>query len=213
MAVIAGLTSTPVPGKETEAEALMKKSLELMKRFGAKGHVESLVLGGVPGSLSLVLEYPDEEAFGASLDAAYADRDSQAFMERGRKAEALVPVRSTEYSEMSGLEVPFDEIEGSGVIVMGTYRIHHGNHAKAHEWMKRGKKISEKHGVKVRMLQSSASDPTGETATAVYYPSFTAWRRHLKALAADKEWQAYGAEVAKHPEGAEFLRTSVMRVI
>lgn len=213
MVAIAVSTYLPVHGKETEAETLLKDALEMMKGFGAQGHVCSLVLGGVQNTLSLVTEYKDSETFGAALDAAYAHADCQTFIDRGRQAQALVPVRSLDYTELPGFEVPYEQIRSHGVIVEGVYRVHHGKHAQAHEWMREGKAISERLGAKVRMLQSGASDPNGVTATMVYYPNFAAWTRHTAALAADSEWKAYGERVAGKPPHAEFLRTTVMRVI
>ena len=213
MATIAVSAYLPVQGKEAEAEALLKEALEMMKGFGAQGHVNTLVLGGVQNTLSLVTEYKDAEAFGAALDAAYAHTDSQAFIDRGRQVQALVPVCSVSYNEIPGFEVPYDEIRSHGVIVAGLYKIHHGKHAQVHKWMREGKAISEKLDAKVRMLESEASEPHGITATVVYYPNFAEWTRHTTALAADPEWQAYGEKVAGKPPHAEFLRTTVMRVI
>jgi hypothetical protein len=212
MAVVAISAYSPVLGKEAEAEALLKEGLEVLKRFGAQeGHVNALVLGGVQNTLSLVTEYKDAEAFGATLDAAYANTGS--FIERGRQAQALVPVYSVEYTEIPGFEVPYDEIRSHSVVVSGLYRIHHGKQAQVLEWMRQGKAISEKLGAKVRMLQCGASDPDGVTATMVYYPSFAEYTRHTAALAADPEWKAYGEAVASKPPHADFLRTTVMRVL
>lgn len=213
MATLAVSAYSPVLGKEAQAAALLKESLEVMKGFGAQGHVSSLVLGGVQNTLSLVLEFENAEAYGGALDAAYADTGSQAFMDRGSQAQALVPAYSMDFTEIPGFEVPYDQIRSHGIIVSGLYRIHHGKHAQVHEWMRQGKEISEKLGATVRMLQSGASDPDGTTATMVYYPNFAAWTRHTAALAAHPEWKAYGEQVASKPPHAEFLRTTVTRVI
>lgn len=213
MATIAISTYSPVLGKEAEAEALMKEGLEQMKGFGAQGCVCTTVLGGVQNTLSLFLEFPDAEAYGSALDRAYAHTDSQKLMDHGRQSQALVPVGAADYAEIPGFEVPFDEIRSHGIIAMGLYKIHHGKQAQVHEWMKEGKQISEGLGAKIRMMQSRASNPDGVTATVGYYNNFADWSRHWGALGTDATWQAYGEKVAQEPPHADFLSTTVMRVL
>lgn len=213
MAVLAVSSYLPVQGKEGDAEALLKEALEMMKGFGARGHVSTLVLGGVQNTLSLVLEFESASTYGGALDAAYAHRDAQAFVERGRGAQALVPAGAVDYWEIPGFELPGDAIGSYGVVALGTYRVHHGKESEVHGWMREGKAISEGLGAKVRMLRSGASDPHGVTATMAYYRNFTEWAKHWSTLAADPKWRAYGEKVASKPPHADFLSTTVMRVI
>jgi len=62
-------------------------------------------------------------------------------------------------------------------------------------------------------MQSMASDPFGVTATVAYYPNFTDWGKSTEALMADPESQALRAEIMGHDASADFLRTTVLRVI
>jgi len=213
MALIATSTYSPVPGREAEAEALMKEGLELMKGFGAKGCVGRLTSGGVQNNLTLFLEFADAKAYGDALDRAYASAESQKLIDKGRKAAVLIPVGAADYAEVPGFEVPYGEISSSAVIGIGSYRIHSGKEGQVHEWMKEGKKISEGMGAKIRIMQSRASDPDRVTATVGYYRTFSEWASHWSALATDSRAQAFAANVAQQPPHADFLDAKVLRVI
>jgi hypothetical protein len=213
MAVIAVNTFTSAPGKQTEAQTLLKEVVEIASGFGAKGQVNALVRGGVQGTLSVVLEYPDTVSYGAALDRTNADPSWQKFLARAQQAQALVPVRSLDYVELPGLEVPHADIASRSVVVATLFKIRDGKQTQSLERIARSKAITEKHGGKVRSLQSIASDPFGLTASVVYYENFTAWGKAGAALAADPEWQAFGAEIRGAQASSDFLRTMLMRVI
>jgi hypothetical protein len=125
----------------------------------------------------------------------------------------LVPAGAADYAEIPGFEVPYDQIRSQNVIVIGSYRIHHGKHAQVHEWMKEGKALNDARGVKTRVIQSQASDPDGVTATVGYYRSFAELSSHRAALQNHPDYKAYGEKVAKHPPHADFLHAKVMQII
>jgi len=54
MSAISVMSFTAALGKMSEAQALLKETLQILQRFGAKGNVNALVRGGPPGTLSLV---------------------------------------------------------------------------------------------------------------------------------------------------------------
>ena len=62
-------------------------------------------------------------------------------------------------------------------------------------------------------MQAVASDPFGVTATVAYYDNFTEWGKVGNALNADPEWQAFTAEIRGENASADFLRTSVLRIV
>lgn len=135
------------------------------------------------------------------------------FRERAQQAQALTATRASTFTEFSGLEVPYADLASRSVIVATLFQVRHGKQSQSLERIKRSKTITEKHGGKVRALQAVTSDPFGLTAVTVYYANFEAWGKAGIALAADPEWQAFGAEITGEHASADFLRSSVMRVI
>jgi hypothetical protein len=213
MSVIAVTSFTAAPGKIAEAQALLKDFVAIAKDFGAKGHVASVVSGGIPGSLNVNLEYADPVAYGTALDQSNADKGVQKLRERAQQSQALAPLRASTYTELPGLEVPYADLASRSVIVATLFQVRQGKQAQSLERIKRSKKITEKHGGKMRALQSVTSDPFGLTVSAVYYPNFAEWGKAGTALAADPEWQALGAEIVGENASADFLRSTLMRVI
>lgn len=213
MASISVLGFEPVLGKVAEAVALMKEAQEIITGLGGKVQVASLVRGGVPGSLSVIAEYEDAAAAGAALDQINADEGMQQFMARAQASAVAVPVRSVDYVELPGLEVSFDDIASCGVIMASLFVIRDGRQQESLERIQRWKTISEKHGAKCRALQALVSDPAFLTATVSYYDNFTAWGKIGQDLGADPDWQAFVAEIRGENSSADFLRTSLMRVI
>jgi hypothetical protein len=203
----------PVLGKVAEAVALMKEAQEIITGLGGKVQVASLVRGGVQGSLSVVAEYDDTAAYGAALDQINADEGMQQFMARAQASAVAVPVRSVDYVELPGLEASYDDIASSGVLMASLFQIREGRQQESYERIQRWKTLTEKHGAKCRALQAVASDPAFLTATVSYYDNFTAWGKIGQALNGDPEWQAFVAEINGENASADFLRTSLMRVI
>jgi hypothetical protein len=203
----------PVLGKVAEAVGLMKEAQEIVTGLGGKVQVASLVRGGVQGSLSIIAEYDDAAAYGAAIDRLNADEGMQQFMARAQAAQAAIPVRSVDYFELPGLEADYDDIASCGVIMANLFVIRDGRQQESYERIQRWKAIAEKHGAKCRALQAMASDPANITATIGYYDNFTEWGKIGQALGADPDWQAFGAEIRGENSSADFLRTSLMRVI
>jgi len=213
MSVIAVTSFTANPGKMIEAQSLLKEFVAIAKDFGAKGHVSALVSGGIPGALNVILEYADPVAYGIALDKTNKDQGVLKFRERAQQTQALTPTRTATFTELPGLEVPYADLASRTVINATLFQVRHGKQAQSLERIKRSKSITEKHGGKVRALQAVTSDPFGLTAVTVYYTNFEAWGKASVALAADPEWQAFGAEIMGEHASADFLRSSVMRVI
>jgi hypothetical protein len=191
----------------------MKEAQELITAQGANAQVASLVRGGVQGTLSIVAEYADSEAYGAFMDKVNADDGWQSFMARAQSAAAAQPIRSVDYTELPGLELSFDDVTSCTVAMASVFRIHDGQQERSLERIQRWKKISERQGAKCRAMSSVASEPAFLTATVSYYDNFAEWGRIGQALGADPEWQAFGAEIRGGEASADFLRTSLMRII
>ena len=213
MAFVAVSGFEPTQGKLFEAQSLLKEAAEIVSGLGANTQVASLVRGGVPNSLTVVSEYADGEAYGAGLDALYANEGMQAFIARAVASQALTPVRAVDYVEIPGTEVPYADIASAGVIMATLFVIRDGQQQTSLERIQRSKALVEKHGARSRALSAIASDPFGLTAVVNYYENFTAWGKIGASLAADPEWQAFGAEIRGDNASADFLRTSLMRVI
>jgi hypothetical protein len=213
MAVVAVSQFATAPGKAAEAQSLLKEALEVLTGLGAKGSVSTIARGGVPGTLSVVTEFDDIETYGAYLDRVNADRGVQKFMQRAQSSNVLIPLRSVDYNEIPGLEVPYADIAKAGAIHATLFKIKDGKQAQSLDRIKRSKVLLERHGAKVRALQSFASDPFGITATVAYYANFAAWGKCSKALAADTEWQKFGAEITGEQASSEFLRSMLLRAI
>jgi len=213
MAVRSVSVFEPVLGKVAEAVALMKEAQEIITGLGGKVQVASLVRGGVQGSLSVVAEYDDTAAYGAALDQINADEGMQQFMARAQASAVAVPVRSVDYVELPGLEASYDDIASSGVLMASLFQIREGRQQESYERIQRWKTPTEKHGAKCRALQAVAGDPAFLTATVSYYDNVPAWGKIGQALNGDPEWQAFVAEINGENASADFLRTSLMRVI
>jgi len=214
MAVVTVATFAPAPGKNAEAQDLLKEYLAIVRgNHGVKGHLTSVVSGGPIGSLGVALEYADAAAYGATLDKTLADKDLQKFIKHAQEAKAATPVASAVYTELPGLEVPYAEIASATVITATSFKIHPGKQAQSLERIKRSKTLLEKHGAKTRAYQSIVSDPFGVTATVTYYPNFTAYGKAGAALTADPEWQAFVAEITGASASADFLRNVVLHVV
>jgi hypothetical protein len=213
MAVLAVSQFATAPGKAAEAQSLLKEALEIIVGLGAKGSVSTIARGGMPGTLSIVTEFDNVETYGAYLDRVNADQGMQKFTQRAQASHALNPLRSVDYNEIPGLEVPYADIAKAGAIQATLFRVKDGKQAQSLERIKRSKALMEKHGAKVRALQSFASDPFGITATVAYYANFAAWGKASKTLAADTEWQKFGAEIMGEQASSEFLRSMLLRAI
>lgn len=213
MAVISLTAFEPVLGKVAEAVGLMKEAQELITAHGVNAQVASLVRGGVQGTLSIVAEYADAAAYGALMDEVNADEGWQSFMTRAQSAAVSRPVRSLDYTELPGLELSFDDIASSTVAMASVFRIRDGQQERSLDRIARWKSISERHGSKCRAMTSLASDPAFLTATVSYYDNFAEWGRIGQALGADPDWQAFGAEIRGGEASADFLRTTLMRII
>lgn len=213
MAVISLTTFEPVLGKAAEALSLMKEAQELIAAQGANVQVVSLVRGGVQGNLSVVAEYADTAAYGALMEKVNADDGWQSFMARAQSAAVAQPVRSVDYAELPGLELSFDDISSCTVAMASVFRIRDGQQELSLDRIQRWKTISERHGAKCRAMSSLASDPAFLTATVGYYDNFVEWGRIGQALGSDPEWQAFGAEIRSGGASADFLRTSLMRIV
>ena len=213
MAVVSLTTFEPVLGKVAEAVSLMKEAQELITAQGANAQVASLVRGGVQGTLSVVAEYADSAAYGALMDKLNADDGWQSFLARAQSAAAAQPIRSLDYTELPGLDLSFDNITSCTVAMASVFRIRDGQQERSLERIQRWKAISERHGAKCRAMSSVASDPAFLTATVSYYDNFAEWGRIGQALDADPEWQAFVAEIRGGEASADFLRTSLMRII
>jgi hypothetical protein len=203
----------PVLGKVAEAVGLMKEAQEIITGLGGKVQVASLVRGGVQGSLSIIVEYEDTAAYGAALDQINADEGMQQFMARAQASAVAVPVRTVDYVELPGLETSYDDIASCGVIMASLFQIREGRQQESYERIQRWKTLTEKQGAKCRALQAVVSDPAFLTATVSYYDNFTEWGKIGQALSADSEWQAFLAEINGENASADFLRTSLLRVI
>ena len=213
MAAISVSMFEPTLGKLNQAQNLLKEALEILTSMGARGQVVSLVRGGVPNTLGILSEFQDVEAYGAGLDRIFSDEGFQQFMARAQEAEALVPVRSVDYAEIPGMEVPFEEIESSGVILATLFKVREGKQEQSLERIKRSKDLFEKNGGKVRAMQSISSDPANLTATAVYFENFTEYGKSSAALNNDPDFQAFSAEIRGSDASSDFLRTSLYRVL
>ena len=212
MASLSTVIFQPIAGKLGEAQSLLRESIEILAGFGAKGQALSLVRGGVPFTLALVYEFPDTEAYGRAIDEMYTDGGFSSFLTRLDASEALTPIRTADFNELPGLEIPFGELP-SGVVSVTMFKVRNGKQAQSLERIKRSKAMVEKHGAKMRALQSSASDPWGLTATIMYVSSFTEWGVIGNKVAADPEWQAFSAEIAGEDASSDFLRTTLYRVL
>ena len=212
MAALSSVVFQPVAGKLGEAQSLLRESIEILAGFGAKAQALSLVRGGVPFTLALAYEFPDTEAYGRAIDEMYADEGFSSFLTRLDASEALTPIRTADFNELPGLEIPFEELP-SGVVSVTMFKVRNGKQAQSLERIKRSKAMVEKYGAKMRALQSSASDPWGLTATLMYVSSFTEWGVIGNKVAADPEWQAFSAEIAGEDASSDFLRTTLYRVL
>lgn len=134
-------------------------------------------------------------------------------MARNQASQALVPLRSVDYTELPGLETPYSAIADHKALRVTLFTIHNGKQAISLERIKRSKELQEKYGAKVRALQSIDSDPFGVFAVVVYYPNFTEAGKIAMALTADPAWQAFFAEILGEQASGDFMRTSLMRVI
>lgn len=213
MAAIAVNVFEPASGKALEALTLMKEAQEIITGLGSRVQVSVLVRGGVQGQLTVIVENDDSAAYGAALDKLYADEGYQQFTARAQAAQAANPVRSVDYIEIPGCELAFDEIASAGVIMASLFVIRDGRLQDSLERIQRWKALTEKHGGKARAMQAVASDPFGVTATVAYYDNFTEWGKVGNALNADPEWQAFAAEIRGENASADFLRTSVLRIV
>ena len=213
MAAISVSMFESAPGKLSIAQNLLKEGLEILTGLGARGQVTALVRGGVPNSLGIVSEFEDAEAYGAGLDRIFADEGFQQFINRAQESEALIPVRSVDYAEIPGMEVPFAAVESAGVILATVFKVRNGKQEQSLVRIARAKELTEKHGGKVRALQAIASDPFGITATAIYYENFTEYGKAGMALNNDPDWQAFGAEIRGEEASSDFLRTSLLRIL
>ena len=213
MATIMLSTFEPVLGKVTDAQSILKEGLEIMTGLGAKGRVGALLRGGVPNTLNITLEYADIETYGAAMDRAYADESVQLFLERAQDSQVMNPIHSADYAEIAGLEVPFEDLPETGVVMATLFKVRNGKQAASLERIKRSKALTEKHGAKVRFLQAITGDPSGLTVQAQYYPSLAAWGKAAKTLQADPEWQKFVAEIQGEDASADFLRTSLIRIL
>ena len=203
----------PQPGKNAEALHLLKEAQEVISAFGARVQVAQLVRGGTPGQNSLIVENDDPESHGALLDKLYADQGFQQFMSRVQAAAVATPVRSVDYQEIPGCELSFQEIASAGVILASLFVVREGKQQQSLDRIQRWKTLMNKHGAKVRALQASVSDPFGLTASVAYFENFSQWGRIGKALGADREWQAFAAEIRGADASADFLRTSLFRIV
>lgn len=213
MSAISVNSWTAAPGKMADGQALIKEAMQIMAGYGAKTTVATTVRGGVQGTLTTMTEWADAAAYGASIDRSAGDPDWQKFMARAQHSQALTPVRSADYVELPGLEKPHSEIASHTSIRATLFTIRDGMHAKSLERIQRSKAITERHGGKVRALQAVASDPFGLFSVVVYHRNFTEAGKSQAALAADPEWQAYVAEILGDNASADFLRTTLLRVI
>lgn len=212
MAVVTVTSFTTAPGKAAAARGELDEAMTIWAGYGGKGGLYSLVRGGVPGTLNAVVEFPDPVAYGAALDRNHADPAWAAFLARGQQSQALIPARSVVYAEMAGLEVPFEDVASCRAALVTFFQVRHGKQAQSLERIRRSKALAEKHGGRMRALQSVVSDPFGVTATVTYYPDFTTWARAGAAQGADPEWQAFLAEITGEEASADFLRSNLMRL-
>ena len=203
----------PALGKAAEALSLLKEAQEIISSQGAKVQVASLVRGGVPGTLSVVTEYEDTAAYGAGIDALNADEGMQKFLARAQATQAVKPVRSVDYFEIPGMETRHDDIAACSVMMASLFQIREGRQQESVERIQQWKSLVEKHGGRCRALQSMVSDPAFLTATVSYYDNFTEWGRIGQELNADPDWQTFGAEIRGKNASADFLRTTLMRVV
>ena len=213
MAAIAVSVFEPAPGKAIEALGLMKEAQEIIAGLGLKVQVATLVRGGVQGQLTIIVESADSASYGAALDTLYADDGFQQFTARAQASQSTTPVRSVDYVEIPGLELPFDDIASAGAIMASLFVIRDGRLQDSLARIQRWKALTEKHGGKARAMQAVASDPFGVTATVAYYENFAAWGKAGASLAADPEWQAFTAEIRGENSSADFLRTSLLRIV
>jgi len=213
MAAIAVSVFEPAPGKTEQALALAKEAQEILIGLGSRVQVATLVRGGVPGQLSVIVENDDSESYGASLDKMYADSGFQQFATRAQAAQAMRPVRSVDYVELPGFELAPSAVAAAGVIMASMFVIRDGRLEESLGRIQRWKELTEKHGAKARALQAVVSDPFGVTATVAYYENFSQWGKIGNALAAAAEWQAFGADIRGKDASADFLRTSLLRVV
>lgn len=213
MAAIAVSVFEPAPGKAAEALGLMKEAQEIIGGLGPRVQVATLVRGGVQGQLTIVVENDDPASYGAALDKLNANEGYQQFMARAQAAQAATPVRSVDYVEIPGCELAYDQIASAGAIMASLFVIRDGRMQDSLERIQRWKALTEKHGGKARAMQAVASDPFGVTATVAYYDNFAHWGKVGAALAADPEWQAFTAEIRGPNASADFLRTSLLRVV
>ena len=213
MSAISVNSWTAAPGKMAEGQALIKDALQIMAGYGAKTTLAITVRGGVQGTLTTMTEYADAAAYGASIDKSATDPAWQKFMVRAQQSQALTPVRSADYVEIPGFELPHSEVTSHTAIRATLFTIRDGMHSKSLDRIRQSKTITERHGAKVRALQAVASEPFGLFAVVVYNRNFTEAGKSQAALAADPEWQAYIAEILGKDASADFLRTTLLRVI
>ncbi len=213
MAVIGLNAFEAAPGKLLEAIGLLKEGQEILGGLGAKTQLMQLVSGGTLSTLALAAEAEDAQSFGARLDETYADAGYQGFVARVVETQALIPTRSLIYTELPGLEVPFDEIADAKALMVTLFQIRDGRFQDSVERIGRAKGIVEEHGGRMRAINAIVSDPFGVTATPVYYPSLTEWGKAGQALANDPRWLEFQLEMRGENASADFLRTSLYQII
>ncbi len=213
MATVAVSVFQPASGAADQALGLMKEGQEIIAGLGSRVQVAMLVRGGIQGQLYVIVENDDTGAYGATLDKLYSNQGYQQFMSRAQATKAATPIRSVDYVEIPGCELAYDQIESAGAIMASLFVIRDGRMQDSLERIKRWKALTEKHGGKARAMQAVASDPFGVTATVAYYDNFSQWGKVGAAMAADPEWQAFTAEIRGASASADFLRTTLLRVV
>ena len=88
-----------LPGSDTSID-------QIVTGLGSRAQVAMLVRGGVQGQLNIIVENDDPASYGAALDKLYADEGYQQFYARAQAAEAMTPIRSADYVEIPGCELP-----------------------------------------------------------------------------------------------------------
>lgn len=149
--------------------------------------------GGVPGEMALAMEFEDMAAYAKAVSAGVtpAMAEAQASMQYSNSA----PVRATTWSEIPGLEIPYDDLP-RGVVLTSYSKIAPGKAAEAIARVSKSKEIMTKLGGSIRVMVANLSNPAGIILYGMYHESAEAMAAFGDAMNGDADWQAHWADTS-----------------
>jgi hypothetical protein len=207
MAVVSLTGFATEPGRLADHLAASTEALGHLRRLGQQAMLLQPISGGDIGTTSMVINYADNAAYAAGVQAIGADEQWQEFWARASAAGAASQVESTLMEDLDpGFQPAADRPLGALLAVQ--WRAKDGRLVDFLGKVAAAAPMIERMGGAVRTMQCLVGRYPMTTLVSTSFADLDAYGAYADRTAADAEWQTFWAGALSDPT-ADIVRSGV----